>query len=112
MASNHQQPEALPQIFNVTEDLLTGGYQSEAPQEMFNVTEDMLNGGYRSEALPGYRFEEPPQEMFNVAEQEDVPPNGGYGWVCVGCVFLINAHTWGINSVSSCHYYRDSIHTF
>ncbi|KAI9839961.1 MAG: hypothetical protein M1819_000153 [Sarea resinae] len=28
----------------------------------------------------------------------DSPPNGGYGWVCVACVFLINAHTWGINS--------------
>lgn len=26
------------------------------------------------------------------------PPNGGYGWVCVCCVFFINAHTWGINS--------------
>ncbi|KAK2024770.1 major facilitator superfamily transporter [Colletotrichum zoysiae] len=23
---------------------------------------------------------------------------GGYGWVIVGCVFLINAHTWGLNS--------------
>ena len=33
--------------------------------------------------------------------QVDVPPNGGYGWVCVGCVFWINAHTWGINSVCS-----------
>lgn len=29
----------------------------------------------------------------------DVPPNGGYGWVCVACSFWINAHTWGINSV-------------
>lgn len=29
----------------------------------------------------------------------DVPPNGGYGWVCVACCFLINAHTWGLNSV-------------
>jgi hypothetical protein len=29
----------------------------------------------------------------------DVPPDGGYGWVCVACVFLINAHTWGVNSV-------------
>jgi hypothetical protein len=28
-----------------------------------------------------------------------VPPNGGYGWVCVGAVFFINAHTWGLNSV-------------
>ena len=28
----------------------------------------------------------------------DVPPDGGYGWVCVACCFLINAHTWGINS--------------
>ncbi|TKA66920.1 hypothetical protein B0A49_08472, partial [Cryomyces minteri] len=28
----------------------------------------------------------------------DVPPNGGYGWVCVACCFMINAHTWGLNS--------------
>lgn len=32
--------------------------------------------------------------------KRDVPPDGGYGWVCVICVFWINAHTWGINSVS------------
>lgn len=31
--------------------------------------------------------------------ERDVPPDGGYGWVCVACVFWINAHTWGINSV-------------
>ena len=28
----------------------------------------------------------------------DEPPDGGYGWVCVACTFVINAHTWGINS--------------
>ncbi|KAJ5047089.1 uncharacterized protein L3040_002932 [Drepanopeziza brunnea f. sp. 'multigermtubi'] len=28
----------------------------------------------------------------------DVPPNGGYGWVVVLSICLINAHTWGINS--------------
>jgi hypothetical protein len=31
---------------------------------------------------------------------EPIPPNGGYGWVCTLGVCLINAHTWGINSVS------------
>lgn len=30
---------------------------------------------------------------------DDLPPDGGYGWVCVASVFWINAHTWGINSV-------------
>ncbi|KAL4920234.1 major facilitator superfamily domain-containing protein [Aspergillus aurantiobrunneus] len=29
---------------------------------------------------------------------DDLPPDGGYGWVCVASVFWINAHTWGINS--------------
>ena len=44
-------------------------------------------------------FDHPP-EPHNVADIEDVPPNGGYGWVCTACVFSINAHTWGVNSVS------------
>lgn len=39
-------------------------------------------------------------ESDNVATQEDIPPDGGYGWVVTACVFIINAHTWGINSVS------------
>lgn len=39
-----------------------------------------------------------------VTEVEDVPPNGGYGWICAACVFMINAHTWGINSVSAVSY--------
>lgn len=37
--------------------------------------------------------------------QSQAPPtevDGGFGWICVICVFLINAHTWGINSVSLC----------
>lgn len=37
--------------------------------------------------------------MANVATAEPVPPNGGYAWVCTFAVFLINANTWGINSV-------------
>ena len=31
-------------------------------------------------------------------DQNDRPPNGDYGWVCVACTFVINVHTWGINS--------------
>lgn len=34
------------------------------------------------------------------AEVEDVPPNGGYAWVCCGAVFFINIFTWGPTSVS------------
>lgn len=39
------------------------------------------------------------KEPASDAKGVDVPPNGGYGWVCVACVFWINAHTWGFNSV-------------
>lgn len=35
--------------------------------------------------------------------ERDVAPDGGYGWVCVACTFLINAHTWGVNSVRVRH---------
>ena len=42
----------------------------------------------------------------NVVDREDVVPDGGYGWVCVICFLLINAHTWGVNSVRTI---RDSL---
>ena len=45
-----------------------------------------------------------------VRSQEYVPPDGGYGWVCVGCVLLINAHTWGLNFVSS-HMFQPRLST-
>lgn len=32
--------------------------------------------------------------------QQDTPPDGGYGWVCVGACFTINCFTWGTVSVS------------
>ena len=28
-------------------------------------------------------------------------PDGGYGWVCVVCMLLLTAHTWGLNGVSA-----------
>ena len=35
---------------------------------------------------------------LHAVELEDVTPDGGYGWICTMCVFLINANTWGVNS--------------
>ncbi|KAJ5089507.1 hypothetical protein N7532_008191 [Penicillium argentinense] len=40
---------------------------------------------------------EPPVDV-DEKYKRDIPPDGGYGWICVACVFWINAHTWGINS--------------
>ena len=37
----------------------------------------------------------------------DIPPDGGYGWLCVACIFLVNAHTWGLNSVSGIKPYHN-----
>ncbi|KAB2571965.1 MFS transporter [Lasiodiplodia theobromae] len=42
----------------------------------------------------------------------DVPPNGGYGWVCCAATFWINAHTWGLNSsygVFLAHYLSNNV---
>lgn len=50
-------------------------------------------GDVQSQSKRGARGD--PDEKY----KRDVPPDGGYGWVCVICVFWINAHTWGINSV-------------
>lgn len=47
----------------------------------------------------------------HAVEQEDIPPDGGYGWICAGCVFLINANTWGVNSawgIFLAHYLTNS----
>ncbi|KAL2834841.1 major facilitator superfamily domain-containing protein [Aspergillus pseudoustus] len=38
------------------------------------------------------------QEVLTAQPNDDQFPEGGYGWVCVLCIFMINAHTWGINS--------------
>lgn len=62
------------------------------------------NEGIDTPSSPGSRSQTEHEfdfrESDNVATQEDIPPDGGYGWVVTACVFIINAHTWGINSVS------------
>ncbi|KAF2145556.1 uncharacterized protein K452DRAFT_220828 [Aplosporella prunicola CBS 121167] len=56
-------------------------------------------------ATPSLRSVAPPEKNADKelapatsAVTPDVPPNGGYGWVCTAAVFWINAHTWGLNS--------------
>jgi hypothetical protein len=38
------------------------------------------------------------ETQTNVVNAIDTPPDGSYGWVVCGCVFFINAHTFGVNS--------------
>lgn len=42
---------------------------------------------------------DPERAQLPARTEVEPSPDGGYGWVCVLCVFLVNAHTWGINSV-------------
>jgi hypothetical protein len=42
-------------------------------------------------------IDEQPQTVSD-EKAENLPPDGGYGWVCVACNFMINGHTWGLNS--------------
>lgn len=44
---------------------------------------------------------DPEQAQSSARIEVEPSPDGGYGWVCVRCVFLVNAHTWEINDVRS-----------
>lgn len=42
----------------------------------------------------------------DIAQGEEVLTDGGYGWVCVAGVFLVTAHSWGINTACTLiHFY-------
>ena len=50
--------------------------------------------------------------VADIGKQPDVPPNGGYGWVCVAACVTINGHTWGLNSsyaVFLAHYLANNV---
>lgn len=44
--------------------------------------------------------QQPSDETPEEIGPKDVPPDGGYGWVCVACSACINGNTWGVNSVN------------
>jgi hypothetical protein len=41
------------------------------------------------------------EDNSNGQDPLDEPPEGGYGWVVVGAVSLINGFTWGVAAVRS-----------
>jgi len=40
-----------------------------------------------------------PEQVSLAMSIPDSAPDGGYGWVCVICMLLITANTWGVNGV-------------
>lgn len=68
-------------------------------REDAGLKKDSQCNGEQNQELSSYQDKQKRDNM-EAKYKEDVIPEGGYGWVCVACVFWINAHTWGINSVS------------
>ncbi|RDW58184.1 hypothetical protein BP6252_13595 [Coleophoma cylindrospora] len=77
---------------------MSANYSMQAAGESYHMTSSIVGHEHSRNAAVDFLSEDPAEDSTNVVEQEDVPPNGGYGWVCVACVFLINANTWGVNS--------------
>ena len=62
-----------------------------------NASNDSIPDGKEAPPAVILNTEQPPTDVVPATEPPP-SPNGGYGWVCVVCVALINAHTWGLNS--------------
>ena len=60
-----------------------------------------MNSDNQSTTPPSQSHELPSQisQQAATSAENDIPPDGGYGWGCVASTFWINSHTWGINSV-------------
>lgn len=55
-----------------------------------------------AEQKPAVRVTEEPcnldSQARTAANQDDEPPDGGYGWVCTLAAAVVNAHSWGFNT--------------
>lgn len=71
---------------------------SEKPIAMTDLHPDRVNGLRHRSASSSSKTLEVDTTEATTQSKEDVPPDGGYGWVNVASNFFINAHTWGINS--------------
>ncbi|KAG4441209.1 hypothetical protein IFR05_003327 [Cadophora sp. M221] len=74
---------------------------SRSGEDLDGIDPERQLAGQRNESLSEKTIipddsEEP--RPSDVQKPDDVPPDGGYGWVVVASVALINGHTWGINS--------------
>ncbi|KFZ17107.1 hypothetical protein V501_01898 [Pseudogymnoascus sp. VKM F-4519 (FW-2642)] len=72
------------------------GVGKAADEGLTIVVEDGSSGTHNGDGSSGTDTE---KALVPLEEPRgDLAPDGGYGWVVVFCVFMINAHTWGINS--------------
>ncbi|EFQ96678.1 Mch2p [Nannizzia gypsea CBS 118893] len=72
---------------------------SEAHQSSGNASHQVeVSTPQPGEKRPGCNSITRSDEGLSEKVAGDIPPEGGYGWVCVACAGLINANTWGVNS--------------
>ncbi|KAH7586627.1 Major Facilitator Superfamily [Nakaseomyces glabratus] len=66
----------------------------------YSGDDESIKSAYQSEdSIPIERVPTIKKVFTNKSTgQLDLPPDGGYGWVCVFCVFLAMFSTWGCNS--------------
>lgn len=67
---------------------------TERPDNMGTEQDNNTNGSGAPSDISVAREEKMPDS------KPAAPVDGGYGWVCVFATFLINCHTFGVNSVS------------
>ncbi|KAF2452407.1 major facilitator superfamily domain-containing protein [Lineolata rhizophorae] len=74
-------------------------YAPELPQQESGPSiDDFEEKSNDKDEEEGQYNAEPDEQAPAERPRADTPPNGGYGWVCVACVFIVNGHTWGLNS--------------